>query len=158
VKLAFRLRFFVLCALVLLLTACGPGTKLQPPAAGIQELQALPNGQWQLTLRIQNYSYDTAMHVYALDAALTLGGTNAGHIAVSPALDIPAMSADTAIATITPSAAARAALANVKANAIAYELKGSLNAGKGESGKAQSFDLDGKGYLSPVPGVANTWR
>lgn len=157
-KLASGLRFSLLCAVILPLAGCAPATKLQPPAASIQQLQALPSGQWQLNLRVENYSYDTAMHVYALDADLSLGGANAGHFAVSPALDIPAMSADTATAILTPAAEARTALANAKGKAVAYELKGKLNVGKGESGKPQSFDLDGKGYLSPVPGVANTWR
>ena len=145
-------------AAAIALAACTLGTKLQPPAASIQQLQALPNGQWQLTVRVQNYSYDTAMHVYSLEADLKIGDASAGHVTISPDLDIPAMSADIATATITPAAAARTALANAKSNAVAYELKGSLSAGKGEDGKAQSFDLDGKGYLSPVPGVANTWR
>src|SRR5690348_868682 len=143
---------------LLALSACGPGTKLQPPTAGIQQLQVLPNGQWQLTLRIENYSYDTGMHVYALDADLDLAGKRAGHVSVSPDLDIPAMTADVATATLTPDAEARSALADAKGNAVAYELKGSLSVGKGESGSARSFDLDGKGYISPVPGVANTWR
>lgn len=141
-----------------MLSACGMGTKLQPPAASVQQLQVQPNGSWQITVRIQNYSYDTGMHVYALDADLDIAGKRAGHIAVSPALDIPAMNADVAIATITPGADARVALSAAKGNAIAYELKGSLSAGKGESGKPDHFDLGGKGYLSPVPGVANTWR
>ena len=145
-------------AAVLALSGCGPGTKLQPPTASIQQLHVLPNGQWQLTLRIQNYSYDTGMHVFALDADLDLAGKRAGHVAVVPALDIPAMSADTADVTITPNVDARSALADAKGNAVAYELKGSMSVGKGDSGKAQPFDLDGKGYISPVPGVANTWR
>jgi hypothetical protein len=153
-----KLRWIFAFALIAPLGACGPATKLQPPTASIQQLQALPNGQWQLTLRVENYSYDTAMHVYALDADLTLGGVNAGHVAVSPGLDIPAMSADTATATLAPAAEARTALANAKGNAVAYELKGKLSVGKGESGKSEPFDLDGKGYLSPVPGVPNTWR
>ena len=157
-KLASGLRISFLCAVTLLLAGCGPATKLQPPTASIQQLQALPNGQWSLTLRIENYSYDTAMHVYALDADLQIGGADAGHVSVSPGLDIPAMSADTATATLAPTAEARTALANAKGNAVAYELKGKLGVGKGESGKSESFDLDGKGYLSPVPGVANTWR
>ncbi|HEY3520611.1 MAG TPA: hypothetical protein VGK80_06165 [Rhodanobacteraceae bacterium] len=152
------LRWLFPVAALLVLSACGPGTKLQPPTASIQQLQVLPSGQWTVTLRVENYSYDTAMHVYGLDADLTLGGANAGHVSVSPGLDIPAMSADTATATIMPEAAARAALANAKGNSIAYELKGHLSVGKGESGKADQFDLDGKGYVSPVPGVANTWR
>ncbi|MGH8212878.1 MAG: LEA type 2 family protein [Rhodanobacteraceae bacterium] len=152
------LRWLLPVAALLVLSACGSGTKLQPPTASIQQLQALPNGQWAVTLRVENYSYDTAMHVYALDADLKIGGADAGHVAVSPGLDIPAMNADTATTTIMPGTGAGAALASAKGNAIAYELKGHLNVGKGESGKSQSFDLDGKGYLSPVPGVANTWR
>lgn len=152
------LRWLIPVMTMLALSACGPGTKLQKPAASIQQLKALPDGQWQLTLRIENYSYDTGMHVYTLDADLDVAGKRAGHVNVSPALDIPAMSADTADATIAPSADARAALADAKGNAVAYELKGNLSIGKGESGKPQSFDLDGKGYISPVPGVADTWR
>ena len=157
-KLAKSSRLALSLIAVLLSAGCGMGTKLQPPAASIQQLQVLPNGQWQLTLRIQNYSYDTGMHVYALDADFILAGKRAGHVAVSPALDIPAMSADIANATIAPNSEARTALTHAKGNAVAYELKGSLSIGKGENGKSQPFDLDGKGYLSPVPGVANTWR
>lgn len=152
------LRWLLAAVAIFALSGCGPGTKLQPPTASIQQLQVLPNGQWQLTLRIQNYSYDTGMHVYALDADLDLAGKRAGHVALAPALDIPAMSADTADVTITPNVEARAALTDAKGNAVAYELKGNLSVGKGEGGKPQPFDLDGKGYISPVPGVANTWR
>lgn len=152
------LRWLIPVMALLALSACGMGTKLQPPTASIQQLQVLPNGQWQLTLRIENYSYDTGMHVYAVDADLDLAGKQAGHVSVSPGLDIPAMTADVASATITPDAEARAGLADAKGNAVAYELKGSLSVGKGESGTAHAFDLDGKGYISPVPGVANTWR
>lgn len=152
------LRWLIPLSAMFALCACGAGTKLQPPTASIQQLQVLPNGQWQLTLRVENYSYDIGMHVYTLDADLDLAGKRAGHVSVSPALDIPAMSADTASATITPRADARTALMDANGNAVPYELKGSLAAGKGESGKPDHFDLDGKGYISPVPGVANTWR
>src|SRR5690348_16645987 len=98
------LRWLIPATALLALSACTPGTKLQPPAASIQQLRALPNGQWQLTIRIENYSYDTGMHVYALDADLDLAGKRAGHASVSPGLDIPAMTADIAKATLTPSA------------------------------------------------------
>jgi len=152
------LRFPILFVAIATLAACGMGTKLQPPTASIQQLRILPGGQWELTARIQNYSYDTGMHVYALDADLDLGGKRAGHIALSPALDIPAMSADIATTTITPNADARVALMSAKGNAVAYELKGGMSVGKGETGKPDHFDLDGKGFLSPVPGVENVWR
>lgn len=149
---------FVLIGL-LLLSACGPGTKLQPPAASIQQLRVLPNGQWQFTLRIANYSYDTGMHVFAVNAGLYVGGKFAGPVVVAPSsLDIPAMSADTTTVIFTPSAEAQALLEAAGKNAVAYEVKGELTVGKSEAGKEDIFDLDGKGYLSPVPGVANTWR
>lgn len=152
------LRFLLLLVAIVALAACGMGTKLQPPTASIQQLRILPGGQWELTVRIQNYSYDTGMHVYALDADIDLGGNRAGHVALSPALDIPAMNADIATTTITPNADARAALMSAKGDAVAYELKGGMSVGKGEAGKPDRFDLDGKGFLSPVPGVADIWR
>ncbi|HET6907579.1 MAG TPA: hypothetical protein VFH52_11595 [Rhodanobacteraceae bacterium] len=152
------LRWLIPATALLALSACTPGTKLQPPAASIPRLRVLPNGQWQFTLRIENYSYDTGMHVFAVNAQLDVGGKFAGPVVVAPSLDIPAMSADTTTVTFTPSVEAQAVLAASGKNAIAYEVKGILTVGKSEAGKEDLFDLDGKGYLSPVPGVANTWR
>lgn len=148
-----------LAGATLALAGCfGAGTKLQPPTAGIQQLTLDSDGTWAAVVRFQNYSYDTGMHVYSIDAELTLNGKPAGHVALSPALDIPAMDADIATATFKPDPAGAATLAAAKRNAIQYELKGTLSVGKGEKGGAQSFKLDGKGYLSPVPGVSNIWR
>ncbi|TAN08723.1 MAG: hypothetical protein EPN38_02040 [Rhodanobacteraceae bacterium] len=134
------------------------GTKLQPPTASIQQLALQSNGDWAVVVRFQNYSYDTGMHVYTIDAALSLGGKPAGQVRFAPALDIPATDADVASVTLKPDAAGAAALAAAKRNAIQYELKGTLAVGKGHKGKAEPFKLDGKGYLSPVPGVSNIWR
>ena len=146
------------CATLALAGCFGAGTKLQPPTASIQQLTVNSDGTWAAVVRFQNYSYDTGMHVYAIDADLTLNGKPAGHVAFSPALDIPAMDADIATATFKPDAGGAAALAAAKRNAVQYELKGTLSVGKGEKGGAQSFKLDGKGYISPVPGVSNIWR
>ena len=148
-----------LASAALMLAACtGFGTKLQPPTASIQQLTVNSDGTWAAVVRFQNYSYDTGMHVYAIDAELTLDGKPAGHVAFSPALDIPAMDADIATATFKPDTGGAAALAAAKRNAVQYALKGTLSVGKGEKGGAQSFKLDGKGYISPVPGVSNIWR
>ncbi|MGH8114015.1 MAG: LEA type 2 family protein [Rhodanobacteraceae bacterium] len=140
------------------LAGCMAGTKLQPPTASIQQLTVNSNDTWTAVVRVQNYSYDTGMHVYAVDANLTLNGKATGHIAVSPDLDIPAMDADITTVTFRPDAAGAAALAAAKSNAIAYELKGTLSVGKGTKGKPQPFKLDGTGFISPVPGVSNIWR
>jgi hypothetical protein len=146
------------CAMLMLAGCFGAGTKLQPPTASLQQLTVNSDGSWAAVVRFQNYSYDTGMHVYAIDADLTFNGKPAGHVAFSPALDIPAMDADIATATFKPDAAGAAALKAAKRNAVQYELKGTLSVGKGEKGSAQSFKLDGKGYISPVPGVSNIWR
>ena len=159
--LPFRRKWFVaaLAGAALALASCASmGTKLQPPTASIQQLTLQSNGEWAVVVRFQNYSYDTGMHVYAIDATLELDGKPAGHIAFSPGLDIPAMDADIATATFEPDAAGAAALTAAKRNAVQYELKGTLSVGKGATGAAQSFKLDGKGYMSPVPGVSNIWR
>ena len=154
-----RARFFVMACAALLLAGCtGIGTKLQPPTASIQQLTVNSDGTWAAIVRFQNYSYDTGMHVYPIDADLTLDGKSAGHITLSPALDVPAMDADIATVTLKPDAAGAAALAAAKRNAVQYELKGTLSVGKGTTGKTQPFKLDGKGYISPVPGVSNIWR
>ena len=154
-----RARFFVMACAALLLAGCtGMGTKLQPPTASIQQVTVNSDGAWVVVVRFQNYSYDTGMHVYSIDADLTLDDKPAGHIAISPALDIPAMDADIATAIFKPAVAGSAALAATQRNAVQYELKGTLSVGKGTTGDAQSFKLDGKGYISPVPGVSNIWR
>lgn len=148
-----------IAGMVLLLAGCGSmGTKLQPPTAGIQQLTVNSDGTWAAVVRFQNYSYDTGMHVYAIDADLVVNGKPAGHIGMSPGLDIPAMDADVATATFKPDAAGAAALAAAKRQAVQYTLKGRLSVGKVPRGHAQPFDLDAKGYLSPVPGVGNIWR
>jgi Late embryogenesis abundant protein len=147
-----------LAAAALTLAGCTAATKLQPPTAGIQQLTVQSDGNWAVIVRFQNYSYDTGMHVYSIDAALTLNGKPAGHVEISPALDIPAMDADIATATFKPDAAGSAVLADAGAAAVAYRLKGTLSVGKGTKGGAQPFKLDGKGYISPVPGVSNIWR
>lgn len=148
-----------LASILLILAGCtATGTKLQPPTAGIQQLTVQSDGTWAAVVRFQNYSYDTGMHVYSIDATLSVDGKAAGHVAFSPALDVPAMDADIATVTFKPDAAGAAALAMAKHNAVQYELKGTLKVGKDSKGDAQPFKLDGKGYLSPVPGVSNIWR
>lgn len=148
-----------LLGVALALAGCtGVATRLQPPAASIQQLTVQSDGTWVALVRVQNNSYDTGMHVHAIDLTLSLDGRPAGHIAVSPSLDIPAMDADVATSTFEPDAAGVSALGAARPNAIAYELKGTLSVGKDSKSKAQSFPVDDKGFISPVPGVSNIWR
>lgn len=152
-------RGVAIAALALLLASCGSmGTKLQPPTASIQQLSVNSDGTWTATVRFQNFSYDTGMHVYAIKATLDLGGATAGEVDFAPALDIPAMDADIATTNFKPDAKGAAALTAAHGQAVQYTLKGTLSVGKGNRGSAQPFPLDAKGYISPVPGVSNIWR
>lgn len=148
-----------LALLTAVLAGCtGGGTRLQAPTASIQQLTVNSDGTWAAVVRFQNYSYDTGMLVHSIAADFTLNGKPAGHVAISPALDIPAMDADVATATFTPDAAGAAALAAAGRNALQYELQGTLSVSKNDKDRAQPFRLDNKGYISPVPGVSNIWR
>lgn len=157
---ARAMRILLLAGLMAWLTGCasGGGARLQPPAASIQQLTVQTDGEWAVVVRFENMSYDAGMHVYAIDATLDLAGQPAGHLAVSPALDIPAMDADVATAVLRPDAGGAAALAAAKGKAVQYELTGTLSVGKGDKGDAKPFKVHGRGYISPVPGVANVWR
>ena len=62
------LRAFLLTGLTAGLLACGPPKKsVFPPTLTIQQLVTRPDGQWQLTVRIQNNSYGE-MDFKSLDA------------------------------------------------------------------------------------------
>ncbi|MGH8153318.1 MAG: hypothetical protein ACREPF_11390 [Rhodanobacteraceae bacterium] len=153
------LSMVVIALAVVFLAGCSTmGTKLQRPDASIQQLTVNSDGTWAVVVRFQNNSFDTGMHVYAIDAGLTLNGKPTGQITVSPGLDIPAMDADIATASIRPEAAGAAVLGGAKGGQVHYELKGTLSVGKGSTGKARQFQLHGNGYISPVPGVSNIWR
>ena len=153
------LRATLTLTLLLALAGCATmGTKLQPPTASIQQLTVNSNGTWSAVVRFQNYSYDTGMHVYSIAATLSLGGKAAGPIRSAPALDIPAMDADIATVTLTPTAAGSAALKAAGKAGVPYTLNGTLNVGKGSDGSARTFPLKQSGYISPVPGVSNLWR
>lgn len=146
------------CVASILAGCTGIGTKLQPPTASIQQLTVNSDGTWAAVVRFQNYSYDTGMHVYAIDATLSLNGKPAGRIAFSPALDIPAMDADIGNVTFKPDPTGADALTAARRNAVAYALKGTLSVGKGGKGSPQPFKLESNGFISPVPGVSNIWR
>lgn len=148
----------LLLGATLVLAGCGSmGTKLQAPTASIQQLTMQSDGSWAVVVRFQNNSYDTGMYVSGIDATLSLDGKPAGHIAMAPNLGIPAMDADIATATFTPDPGGSAALTTAK-GAVAYTLKGTMSAAKDRKDGAKPFELDGRGYISPVPGVSNVWR
>lgn len=140
---------FAALVLISLLTGCGSGQvkKVHPSTASIQQLAVQADGSWRLALRIQNFS-TFSMHYSALRAKLTIDGKDAGEIAITPDLDIVGNSGDVVQATLTSSFKLPAS------GEFAYQLKGSIDTSEPQ----ESFKFDMSSRLSPVPGVANTYR
>jgi hypothetical protein len=150
------IRTLLIAFAVSLLSACGaPRHPINPPNASIQQLDVLPNGDWKLQIRLENFS-DKTVHYAAFKAALRVGGEAAANITLNPDMDIPGENADVVETTLAPSADARKAfLADIgQPGGAAYELKGTINIPS--AGKDYKFEH--KSRLSPVPGIPNEYR
>ena len=144
------------------LSACAPTRKsVFPPAASMQELSMTADGDWRLTLRLQNNSY-TGMRFQSLRLSMALGGHAVGTLRASPALDIPQFAADVLRLTVKPDAKAAAALAASAHKsgpaAVGYLLEGRIVALPDDEQNLRTFKVSYRGRLSPVPGIANTFR
>lgn len=156
------LRWIAPLALALALIACGPARKsVYPPTLSIQQLVLQPDGAWRLTVRIQNNSY-AGMDFTSLDAQLAMGDSVPLRVHGSFDRDIPAFAGDVVQVDVLPTTAMAGALtasvAKGSAGALAYTLSGSVRATPEQEKAPRDFEFSGKDWLSPVPGVANTWR
>lgn len=154
-----RLPAILLILLAALLAGCGPTHHVFAPQINIQQVHVDADGQWDVTVRMQNYSYDASVHFDHIHAALSINGLQAATFDMSPDLDVAEQSADVAHITIRPDAAARKALAAAtSAQSVAYALKGKVQVTGQDSRRPSDFPVDYHGWLSPVPGIANTYR
>ena len=153
-------------SLVFLLTAglvaCGPPKKsVFPPTVSVQQLKVLPDGEWQLTVRIQNNSYGE-MDFTSLDGQLQISALIPVRLHGTFELDIPALTGDVTTLTILPTApmskALQAVSAKGSAESLGYRISGSANAKPEQEKQARDFDFSGSDSLSPTPGIPNTYR
>ncbi len=131
------------------LSACGSGPvrKIHPSTASIQQIAVQGDGQWRITLRIQNYS-TFAMHYATLDARLSINGAEAGQIRFAPDIDIVGSNSDVVETTFAPATP-------ITLNGdVAYALKGTITT----SNPDKDFEFSTKSHLSPTPGLAGIWR
>ncbi len=144
------------------LVACGPAKKsVYPPTLSIQQLTVLPDGQWRLTLRIQNNSYDE-MDFKSLEGQLQIGALAPIRLHATFERDIPELAGDVLSLDVLPTAAMNQTLQEAagkgSAGSVAYRIKGSANAKPEQEKNARDFDFGGSDWISPVPGIPNTWR
>lgn len=144
------MRPLLVIALLALLSACstGPVKRISPPTASVQELSMGADGQWQLILRLQNFS-NVAMTFDRLDAVLTINGEEAGRIESTLDLDIPGGNADTFRASLVPKQAMTAL-----SGQLAYGLKGNIRS----SDPKGNYPFERSSHLMPAPGLEKTWR
>ena len=154
-----RLPSFVvfLCA-VALLAACGQRgvrREINPPRASVQELAVQADGQWKLSVRLQNFS-NVATTFVDVDAALDMGGQAAGPVRAQPGLVVGPNSADVVTVVLAPSAAAKAAVASSLSGGrgVRYRLAGRIRTRDPDGN--HPFDYDST--LDPVPGLDGVLR
>lgn len=156
------LRWIIPVVLTLGLIACGPPRKsVYPPTVTIQQMTVLPTGQWQLTVRIQNNSYG-GMTFTSLDGQLQMAELVPLRLHAQFKRDIPAFAGDVIQLDVLPTGPMTAALAAIadkgSSGALAYRISGSTHAQPEQEDKPRDFDFSGNDWLSPVPGIAHTFR
>lgn len=131
-----------------ILTACGSGPvkRITPSVISIQQLTAQADGQWRLSLRIQNYS-TVAMQYETIHATLHVAGVDVGTLDLKPGLDIPPNSADVIDASLRASA-------KLPTGEFEYRIEGTIDT----SEPREHFKFDRSSRLSPAPGLPGTWR
>lgn len=151
VKTVFAIAFLAL------LTACssGPRKRVNAPKASIQQLAVQADGQWQISLRLQNFS-NISTAFSSVDAKLVIGGQDAGRIQVNPGIRIGPESADVVVATLRPSLEAKLVVASALAarQSTTYTLSGKI----GTSDPKGSYEFSHDSQLDPAPGLNGVMR
>lgn len=151
----------IIALLAAVLAACGPIRKsMFPPTLSVQELHVQPDGHWRMQVRILNNGYGS-VDFRRLQLTMHINHQAAARIDTRIDLSIPPLSADVTTVEATPSAAAAAALAAIanqgSAGNLAYSLTGTASAAP-EHSKVHDYPVDSHDWLSPVPGVPDTYR
>lgn len=140
-----------------LLVACagGPPKRVYPPQSMVHELRVTPAGEWQLELRIRNFS-TVPMDFNRMQATLTLAGSEATRFDINPALTVGPGSAEIVARSFTPPAAVREAVEQALAarTPVRYSLTGRL--ASSEPGTDDEFEYSSR--LDPVPGLEGVLR
>ena len=159
-RLPARIAALVFAASILALSACssGPVRRVSEPTASIQQLSVRADGQWDVQLRLQNYS-SVPMRFDRTALALAFDNGPAARLDLQLGIDIGPESADVVSVSLQPTPLARIAVADALAgrHGLAYTLKGSVEATP-EDKKPRSFEIDSRNQLNPAPGLDGVLR
>lgn len=147
---------------LLTLSACGPTRKsIFPPLVSVQQVQVRPDGLWHVTLRIQNNSY-AGMEFRSINGQLQIADLVPVRLHSTTTRDIPALAGDVITLDLLPTPPMSKALAAVEARGSAgslpYSVAGVTSATPENEKQPRDFKFSGSDWLSPVPGIANTYR
>ena len=146
------------CALAFVLPGCGGERvkkQINPPRASVQQLTVLPNGQWRLVLRLQNFS-NVPSNFSSVSGNLKFAGHPAGGFNATPNISIGPESADTVEAMVTPSLEAKLAVASAlsSSQSVRYEIEGRI----GTDQRNAPYDFTYESSLNPAPGLPGVMR
>jgi len=144
-------------AAALLLSACssGPAIRYFPPQASLQQLQRLPDGQWQAQIRVQNFSTG-AVEFHNLSLKVQIQDQEWTAISSAGTLKIGPNNAEIYTLAIPFSTATRQVLTERldKTQSIRYVLNGSVQS----VDPNRTYTLDYQGRLNPAPGLDGVYR
>ena len=141
----------------LLISGCSsePTKRYFPPQASLQQLQHLPNGQWQALVRIQNFSTG-AVEFRNLSLKVQIQAAEWTTIEASETQKIGPNNAE--IFTLGAPFGANTAQILSKGlkntQSIGYVLKGSIES----VNPSKSYPIDYQGHLNPAPGLDGVYR
>jgi len=144
-------------AAALLLSACSsePAKRYFPPQASLQQLQHLPDGQWQAQIRLQNFSTG-AVEFRNLTLKVQIQDQQWTTLSSSGTLKIGPNNAEIYTLAIPFDAATRQVLMERldKTQSIRYVLNGSVQS----VDPNRTYTLDYQGRLNPAPGLDGVYR
>ncbi len=156
----FRPTYALITVAALALAACsgGPVKRVSEPSASIQQLTVGNDGNWDVELRLRNYS-SMPMRFDAVSLAMKVGDEAAGTLSTQPGVSIGPESADVVKVRLQPSSAARIVVADSLAGgrSLFYELEGTISATPEEK-KQRSFDVKSRNSLNQAPGLPGVLR
>ncbi|KRG42666.1 hypothetical protein ARC78_08175 [Stenotrophomonas pictorum JCM 9942] len=156
----FRPQYALIALAALALTACGGGKvkRVSEPAASIQQLTVGNDGNWEVELRLRNYS-SMPMRFDSVALAVKVGDESAGTLSATPGVSIGPESADVVSVRLQPSSSARIVVADALAGgrSVFYELEGSIGVTP-EDRKQRSFEVKSRNSLSQAPGLPGVLR